>query len=196
MVGLGSGSSGGTTGAITGATNGLCSTDGRTVCLGGTLTALGARISHNNSTGSYFVVGVGNIAGNTFGGTIDINRSTGCTNNNCAWLGAHYGSSNLTGIHIIPSGITVCSSSSGFKGIVYNNDFSINYTNRSLVDKEYLNKAISGGTAHEICYGGDAWVYFGNPNTDGTWKFGVSGGSFIHQVRQSGNYVTKHTIAP
>ncbi|MFA5366457.1 MAG: hypothetical protein WC333_00840 [Dehalococcoidia bacterium] len=41
-----------------------------------------------------------------------------------------------------------------------------------------------------------SWQYFGDPDTNGTWRYGVSGGSFIHQIRQTGVYVTKDTISP
>jgi len=42
----------------------------------------------------------------------------------------------------------------------------------------------------------NAWLYFGDTNTDGTWRMGVSGGSFIHQLRVTGVYVNKQVIAP
>lgn len=37
------------------------------------------------------------------------------------------------------------SGDSAFNGITYSSDYSTNYTNRSLVDKEYVDNAISGG---------------------------------------------------
>jgi uncharacterized delta-60 repeat protein len=48
----------------------------------------------------------------------------------------------------------------------------------------------------EVVLRSDSWQYFGDPDTNGTWRYGVSGGSFIHQVRQTGVYVTKDTISP
>jgi hypothetical protein len=37
--------------------------------------------------------------------------------------------------------------------------------------------------------------YFGDPSTNGTWKFVRSGDDFVIQRRESGSYVTKFTIA-
>lgn len=41
-----------------------------------------------------------------------------------------------------------------------------------------------------------AIFYFGDPNTNGTWRIRPSGGSLITEVRQSGIWVVKQTIAP
>ena len=41
-----------------------------------------------------------------------------------------------------------------------------------------------------------SWIYFGDKNTDGTWRMGISEGEFVHQFRESGTFVTKNTITP
>jgi hypothetical protein len=41
-----------------------------------------------------------------------------------------------------------------------------------------------------------SYFYFGDPDVDGTWRFGVSGNNFIHQRRESSVWVTKDTITP
>lgn len=40
------------------------------------------------------------------------------------------------------------------------------------------------------------FMYFGDPNVNGSWRFGVSGNNFIHQRRESSVWVTKDTITP
>lgn len=38
------------------------------------------------------------------------------------------------------------------------------------------------------------WIYFGPENLDGSWRFGVQSGNFVHQKREQGNWVTKQSI--
>ncbi len=54
------------------------------------------------------------------------------------------GDSSIT---IVPTGITVYGNYVGFAGVEYLSDYSANYTNRSLVDKEYVDNAVSGATS-------------------------------------------------
>lgn len=53
-----------------------------------------------------------------------------------------------TGTYITQSDteITISSLTSGFAGLEYDTDYSINYTNRSIVDKEYVDSSISGAS--------------------------------------------------
>ena len=37
----------------------------------------------------------------------------------------------------------------------------------------------------------DGWIYFGNKDTDGTWRIGRSGTAWDMQRRESGTYVAK-----
>ena len=37
----------------------------------------------------------------------------------------------------------------------------------------------------------DGWIYFGDKNTDGTWRIGRSGTAWDMQRRESGTYVAK-----
>jgi len=39
-------------------------------------------------------------------------------------------------------------------------------------------------------------IYFGDDSTDGSWKIVRDGNNLIHQRRESGSWVTKHTITP
>ena len=41
-----------------------------------------------------------------------------------------------------------------------------------------------------------SWFYFGDPTVDGTWRIGRSGSDFVHDLREAGSWVTKHTITP
>lgn len=54
----------------------------------------------------------------------------------------------------------------------------------------------SGTSTTEIVYDSNAWIYFGDKDTNGTWRMGVSGSSFVHQYRTGGVYVNKHIINP
>lgn len=42
-----------------------------------------------------------------------------------------------------------------------------------------------------IQVGDDGWIYFGNKNTDGTWRIGRSGNDWNMERRESGTYVAK-----
>lgn len=37
----------------------------------------------------------------------------------------------------------------------------------------------------------EGWIYFGNKNTDGTWRIGRSGTAWNMERRESGSYVAK-----
>jgi hypothetical protein len=130
---------------ITGATNGLCKYDDKNVCLGGNLSTSGAHIFHN-SAGSTFTIGSGNIA-NPFGGTLEVMCNTGIIYLNCAWIGSGSGGGMKGGILLQPTAITICNSYGGFQGIKYKGDYSANYINRSIIDKEYVDKLVSGVTS-------------------------------------------------
>lgn len=68
------------------------------------------------------------------------------------WALDTYG--NVSYMNMNPGVIQVVGySNDGFSGIEYGDDYSADYTNRSLVDKEYVDNAISGGG---ITYSGSA----------------------------------------
>ncbi len=65
-------------------------------------------------------------------------------------------SSGLTTINMCGSNnseIVVNSSAPDFVGVVYNDDYSANYTDRSLVDKGYVNSLLTGGTSYNFFNG-------------------------------------------
>ena len=39
-------------------------------------------------------------------------------------------------------------------------------------------------------------LYFGDPDTNDTWRVTTDGNNLVHQRRESGSWVTKHTITP
>lgn len=61
-----------------------------------------------------------------------------------AYMLYNSGSTVINRLRVTKSTIQAYSISPTFNGITYNSDFSTNYTNRSLVDKEYVDTAISG----------------------------------------------------
>lgn len=73
-----------------------------------------------------------------------------------------YGSINLRGISIegdTTNGITIFSKGTyftGFKGALYDADYSANFVNRSLVDKEYVDNLVSSSSASIWRYGAGA----------------------------------------
>jgi len=129
---------------ITGATNGLTDYDGRNVCLGGTI---------NSDT--YIDIASGKLLqiGNSITGSslnlstslIDSTRLSFC-NPNTSQMGA---------INICSDGTTYLNSFSGatqklmcfdyINGLQYFADYSVDYTNRTLVDKEYVDNCVSCG---------------------------------------------------
>jgi hypothetical protein len=94
--------------------------------------------------------------------------------------------SNGSTIAIDPNDITVSSSLAAFQGVTYDADYSANYNNRSLVDKEYVDTAIAGsagvpaGLNKEVQYndsgvfGGDPAMTFDQPS--GVFSAGVLNG--------------------
>ena len=71
-----------------------------------------------------------------------------------------YGSKS---IELHTTGITISNGLGTFRGVEYGGDYSSNYTNRSLVDKEYVDNAVSGsgyvdggGSSGQITYWSDA----------------------------------------
>lgn len=49
-------------------------------------------------------------------------------------------------------------------------------------------------TAASVQVGAAEWVYWGDPNTNGSWRQGRSGNNLVSQRRISGAWVTKQTI--
>lgn len=47
----------------------------------------------------------------------------------------------------------------------------------------------------DIEVGAANWFYYGDPNTNGSTRMGVSGTNFVIQARQSGSWVTKQTFS-
>lgn len=41
----------------------------------------------------------------------------------------------------------------------------------------------------------DGWIYFGNKDTNGTWRIGRSGTDWVMSRRESGSYVVKGTTS-
>ena len=93
----------------------------------------------------------------------------------------------------------VYSSNSAIIGGV-GNVLGINSNNSVILGGQ--NIIVTGNTSNMVIVpslvlrGLSCWIYFGDPNIDNTWRLGVSGGSFIHQVKQSGFFITKDIIAP
>ena len=50
--------------------------------------------------------------------------------------------------------------------------------------------------AGDVEVGTSNFHYWGDPTTNGSWRNGLVGGNFVTQKRESGNWVTKHTISP
>lgn len=140
---------GSTGGGITSAANGL-STDGTTVCLGGILT--GYTEINTGGNDLYVCLSGSGIFGAT-GAQADIHVDNG---SNSAYLESLGGSicAAPTFIEIIGAGtncLTFTSAATTYTngdgaGITYAADYSINYTDRSLVDKEYVDTHFGSGT--------------------------------------------------
>ncbi len=85
-------------------------------------------------------------------GTIQVittNTSTGAYARTIAGSGQAaldaYDGTDSTAFSVQEGAALMASSVSGFKGIEYDIDYSANYINRSLVDKEYVDNAVAGG---------------------------------------------------
>jgi hypothetical protein len=59
---------------------------------------------------------------------------------------------------------------------------------RTPTSKLDVNGDIEVGSGNEF--------YFGDPNTDGSWRINRSGNNLVFQRRESGSWVTKDTIKP
>ena len=155
------GSTGGTTVC---ANNGLTK-NGNIVSLGGTLTG-NTTISLPLNSQRSFTVGNGNTA-HFYGGYFSVKIDCVFACNNGIFLGARNssGSGTESVIQLIPSGITICGvNNNNFSGINYYCDYSVNYTNRSLVDKGYVLSVISGSTGGTNICSTDKQIIFNSSN--------------------------------
>jgi hypothetical protein len=95
--------------------------------------------------------------------------------------------------------VILSSSNPSFEGIQYDQDWAANYTNRSLVDKEYVDNAVAGGTAsslsqvldvgntsgaNDIQFDTAQGLYFNNTSRlrEGTIDAGYGGNKGIAQI--------------
>jgi hypothetical protein len=146
------------TSALTGATNGLTKV-GQNVVLGGTLTG-NTTIDIGSNTLSLGNAGTGTIAlcGNlnicTNNGTITStnNHMNICANQGDAIVNLSSCGSNgyLSSLTITSSNATYSSDNPDTYGILYGNDYSACFVDRSLVDKAYVNCLVSGGIVNTI----------------------------------------------
>lgn len=165
---------GGGTGTTT-ANNGLTKI-GNTIVLGGTLTGntiidgpygltlgdttLTSLTINTTDGGSLFT------SQQLLNGNIQLNVGDG-VNNLQFFMGASVGNMQVT------------STGYAFAGIEYGGDYSANYTNRSLVDKEYVDSmggTLSGSTS---TYGSETWLGFGagqNGSNANTVMLGIAAG--------------------
>ena len=116
------------------------------------------------------------------------------------------------------TGISVVTWSTGRVGMMFGLDDCIYFgdgTNNILTNDTWrmrpdgagigLEQYDSGGSSWEkhirVSDGGvevnsDEAFYLGDPGTDGTWRIIRDGNNLVHQRRESGVWVTKHTITP
>ena len=59
-----------------------------------------------------------------------------------------------------------------------------------------LNRLIENGNFQNVNLNESGSFYFGDKNTDGTWRITRDGNNLIHQRRELGAWVTKNTIIP
>ena len=57
-----------------------------------------------------------------------------------------------------------------------------------------LNVAGDIKTASSVEVGAAAWTYYGDPDTNGSWRFGRDGDNTVFQRREDGSWVTKTTV--
>jgi hypothetical protein len=183
-------------GTITGGTNGLGITS-KNVCLGGRLNSGSTAITLPNNT--IFSIGAGNPA-NFFGGRIDLNRCDTVSYENYLTLGAKNGS--ISTITIIPTGITIFGNDSGFKGMQYCADYSVNYQCLSLVNAGWVTGNTGGGTITGSTNGlsvsgkniGLGGVLTGNTSITGAHTLNICGGASLNTrdgYQQSGSTILK-----
>ena len=140
---------------ITGATSGLKKYDNHNISLGGELTG-NTKISIPYSCNSSLQIGNGMYEGNWYGGLLLACRNCDNINNNYAVIGSRADNSNYSILRTNSnSGITMCSVSSNISrmlnlnvyGLEYGACYHTYYSNRSLVDKEYVNNySVSGAS--------------------------------------------------
>lgn len=136
--------------ALTGATNGITKTADRLAVLGGTLTGT-TMITQPYSAISTFTIGNGDSV-NWYGGRLSTTRDNVSLSGNSALIGARGDSNNYSSITLpATSGMSFSSSIGGtsrnlrlgLNGMIYGDCYHSCYTDRSLVDKEYVDN-ISG----------------------------------------------------
>ena len=76
---------------------------------------------------------------------------------------------------------------SGARG---NGSNTVTIGNDSIVGTHLRNVVITGALEVEAA----AWTYYGDPDTDGTWRFGRDGDNTVFQRREDGSWVTKTTV--
>lgn len=122
--------------SITGATNGLTRTSGRLVKLGGNL------INHTTINSSMYNM------------SIDTNRiylksisgiSIESDEGSVSLIGNNNTSTSITRIDVSESTLKITDDRDTQKGLEYNDNYHSDFTNRSLVDKEYVDGLIGGG---------------------------------------------------
>ena len=145
--------------SITGVTNGLRKYDAHNVSLGGPLTG-NTMIELVYASTSKFVVGNGSNLTNWFGGRIEVCRDDSSILNNKAVIGTRGDTNNYSISTYNPTlGVETISviggNNFGYKlnnnALVYNNCYHNNYTNRSLVDKEYVINTTFSGVSNGLC---------------------------------------------
>jgi hypothetical protein len=144
---------------ITGVTNGLKKYSCHDVSLGGVLTG-NTMIELPYASTSKFVVGNGSNLTNWFGGRVEICRDDSSILNNKAVIGTRGDSNNYsistfnttTGVETVS---VIGGNNFGYKlnnnALVYNNCYHSNYTNRSLVDKEFVVNTTISGASNGLC---------------------------------------------
>lgn len=54
----------------------------------------------------------------------------------------------------------------------------------------------TGTNSSRFTFDADNVIYYGDEDTDGTWRIIPDGNNLVSQRRESGTYVTKQTITP
>lgn len=144
---------------VTGVTNGLRKYSNHDVSLGGVLTG-NTMLELPYASTSKFVVGNGSNLTNWFGGRVEICRDDSSILNNKAVIGTRGDTNNYSISTFNPTlGVETISviggNNFGYKlnnnALVYNNCYHSNYTNRSLVDKEYVINTTFSGVSNGLC---------------------------------------------
>lgn len=136
---------------VTGATNGLTCIANNRICLGGILSAPLTTLSLTSPVSVFQVCFTGNSALVVAGaGTAMCTCGAGILLNGDVSIGSCSNDNLFMG-----TGGTIFCSNANNAGIQYNSDYSANYNNRSLVDKEYVDSTngITGATNGLTLYG-------------------------------------------